>query len=278
MLGQELKGIEFTIFDTETTGLSPASGDRIVEIAAVRFKDKQRLASFQSLINPKRPISEAAFRVNNITQAMLEDAPSIEQVLPDFIEFIQGSCLCSYNAPFDLGFLNSEIKHAGLENARSALETICVVDVLKMARRLMPQLERHALWFVADSLGINRQQSHRAFKDVELTLDVFHKLGQMISSKGITDFNNFLSLFGLNSHFLDSLNNQKIAKIEKAINLGMKLELKYLSSSQAKVTKRKVLPLEIKQERNRRYLIAYCELKDSKRTFNIDGILQLEVI
>ena len=110
---KNIEEIEFTIFDTETTGLEPESGDRIVEIAAIRFKGKERIATFQTLVNPHRPISAGAFEVNKITQDMLQNAPAIEVVMPKFLDFIHSSCLCSYNATFDLGFLHNELKLAG---------------------------------------------------------------------------------------------------------------------------------------------------------------------
>ena len=104
-MNKNIDEVEFTIFDTETTGLEPQSGDRIVEIAAIKFKGKVKIATFQALVNPGRPISEAAQTVNNITAQMLKDAPSAEVILPGFLDFIKDTCLCSYNAPFDLAFL-----------------------------------------------------------------------------------------------------------------------------------------------------------------------------
>jgi len=264
--------IEFTIFDTETTGLDPESGDRIVEIAGIRFKGKERLAAFQTLINPHRPISAAAFAVNKITADMLKDAPETEEALPKFLDFIQDSCISSYNAAFDLGFLKNELKLMGKGPPDNA-----VVDILKMARRIMPGLERYSLWFVADKLGIRAEQKHRAFSDVELTLDVFNKLKEMLQVKGILDFTNFLSLFGLNSRFLEDINNQKIAKIQEAMGLRVNLKIKYLSGSAA-VSEREVMPKEIRQDNNRSYLVGYCCLKKEERTFRIDGILHLEIV
>ena len=274
MIQQDLDQVEFIIFDTETTGLEPESGDRIVEIAAIKFKGEKEIATFQSLINPHRPITQAAFQVNKITPQMLQDAPAIDKVLPQFLGFIQNSCVCSYNATFDLEFLHNESRLLGKEIPKD----IVVVDILKMAKRLLPNLERYALWYVADRLGISTQQSHRALSDVKLTLEVFNKLKVIFNTKGIFDFTNFLSLFGLNSHFLDNINNQKLAKIQEAIDLGVKLKIKYLSSSNAQVSQRDVIPKEIKQEKNRSYLIGHCFLRNEKRTFNIDGILHLEII
>jgi DNA polymerase III epsilon subunit len=266
--------IEFTIFDTETTGLDPESGDRIVEVAGIKIKGKERIDTFQSLLKPDKPISEAAFQVNHITQDMLKDAPIIEEVMPKFLNFIQGSCLCSYNAGFDLEFLNNELKLMG----KNVLEDIVVVDILKMARRFLPRLERYALWFVAERLGIQAQQLHRAFADVELTLEVFNRLTGILKAKGILDFTRFSNLFAINPHFIENVTAQKLAQIQEAINLGVKLKIQYLSSLGPEVTEREVIPKEIKQENGRSYLVGYCCLRNDERTFRIDGILHLEII
>lgn len=273
-MNKNISEIEFVIFDTETTGLDPASGDRVVEIAGVRIKGNQRLATFQSLINPGRKISDAAFAVNKISQEMLDQAPLSVEIIPKFMDFAQGACLCSYNAGFDVGFLNNELRIIGL----SSLDDAVIIDALKMSRRLVPNLERYALWFVAQSLGIENKQEHRAFSDVEMTLQLFYKLQNVLVTKGITDFSVFSNLFGLKSKQLDNINNQRIAEIQQAIDLGLKLKIKYISGASAVISEREVIPKEIKQEYNHSYLVGYCCSKRDERTFRIDGILHLETI
>ena len=81
-MDKNIEEVEFTIFDTETTGLEPQAGDRIVEIAGIRIRGEEKVATFQSLVNPKRPISSAAFQVNRISQEMLEGAPEMDCVMP----------------------------------------------------------------------------------------------------------------------------------------------------------------------------------------------------
>ena len=269
-----LNEIELTLFDTETTGLTPKLGDRIVEIAAVRIKADKKLASFQSLVDPGRPISPAAFAVNRITAEMLKGAPSGEKVIPEFLDFLKGSYLCSYNVGFDLGFLNHELQLIG----RPILEDMVTIDVLKMAKRLLPGLERYALWFVAERLGIKKVQEHRAFSDVELTLAVFYKLKEVAEAKGLDQLAHFSRLFGLNSQATENLHNQKLAEIQEAINLGVTIKIKYLSSSTAQVTERQVTPKEIRQEKNASYLVGYCALRKDERTFRVDNILDLEIL
>jgi len=273
-MDRHLDEVEFVIFDTETTGLSPQAGDRIVEIAAFRFKASSRIATFQSLVNPGRAISEAAFAVNKISADMLKDAPKIEKIFPKFLELIRGSCLCSYNAGFDMEFLNNELKLAG----RPELEDIVIADVLKMAKRLLPGLERYALWFVAERLGIKTEQKHRAFSDVQLTWEVFDRLKGVLRAKGVDGFTAFSHLFAINPHILESALAQKVARIQEAIGLRAALKMRYLSSSGAEVSEREVIPKEIKQENKRSYLVGYCCLKKEERTFRIDGILQLELL
>jgi DNA polymerase III subunit alpha, Gram-positive type len=269
---RDIDEVEFTIFDTETTGLDPAQGDRIVEIAAVRLKGSERLAEFQTLVNPHRQVSAAAFQVNQITPEMLKDSPSIETIMPEFLNFIRGSCLCSYNAGFDWEFLNNELSFCG----SPSLEGIIVADILKMAKRLLPGMERYALWFVAERLGLKMRQEHRAMADVNLTIEVFDRLKGILKTKGICDFQNFSGLFGLSSRFLDGLVNQKLAQIQQALDLKLKIKIKYLSSSSAAVTEREVIPKEIRRENNRYYLVGYCCLKKEERSFRVDGILHLE--
>jgi len=273
-MSENIEEIEFSIFDTETTGLEPESGDRIIELAALRIKNKEKLASFHTLINPERNISEEAFLVNRISQDMLKDAPKIKEIIPGFFDFIKDSILCAYNASFDLAFLNQELK---LNNYKFPQEII-VIDILKMARRLMPGLGSYALISVAEELKLKKKQIHRALSDVELTFEIFNKLKDISFSKGINDLSNFINLFSINSSFLEDINNQKIAKIQEALDLGVKLKIRYFSRTNAEITEREILPKEIRQEKDKSYLVGKCFLRNEERTFRIDSILHLEII
>lgn len=272
-MNKNIDDVEFVIFDTETTGLDPSLGDRVIELAALKFKGSEKISEFQSLINPGRPVSDAAFAVNKISAQMLSGAAQPAEAFPKFLEFIQGSCLCSYNAGFDLEFLNNELRILGL----AQLKGVPVIDCLKMAKRLMPGLERYALWFVADTLGIKIKQQHRAFSDVELTLAVFYKLSAILKAKGITDFHKCLGLFSVDPVILENIHNQKIAQIQEALNLRVQLKIEYISASSAQVTERQVVPREIRHENKRDYLIGYCCLKRQERSFRVDNILHIEL-
>ncbi|MCM8792009.1 MAG: exonuclease domain-containing protein [Candidatus Omnitrophica bacterium] len=266
--------IEFTIFDTETTGLEPQQGDRIIEIAAIKFKKDKILGNFESLINPLRHIPKTTQNINHITDEMVRNAPTIDKIIPSFLEFIQGSYLCAYNASFDFVFLQNELKLINL----NLLKDTIVVDLLKMSKRLLPGLPRYALRFVAENLGIKTENLHRAFADVMISFEIFKKLKNILLSKGICDVDNFSHLFALNGTYIDNLNYQKMAKIQEAIDIGVKLKIKYLSHKNALISERKVIPKEIRHEGQQIYLVGYCLLRNQERTFSLDGILHLEII
>ncbi|MGD9014548.1 MAG: exonuclease domain-containing protein [Candidatus Omnitrophota bacterium] len=271
---KDIRTVEFTVFDLETTGLNPHSGDRIVEIAAVRLRDGRAVKAFQSLVNPEgKRISPAAFAVNQISDQMLKEAPRMIKAMPVFLDFISDSCLASYNASFDFDFLSSELR---LIN-RQLPTGLQIVDILTMARRMLPGLERYALGCVAKHLGIDSIQEHRALSDAQLATRVFNHLSAKLVNKGVVDFEQFISLFGLNSQLLDNINNAKIARIQEALNLGVSLKIRYLSRHNTELTEREVIPQTIFEQRNQTYLVGYCNLRNKERTFRVKNILQLEI-
>ena len=272
-MNNKFEEAEFTIYDTETTGLDPESGDRMVEIAGIRIRSGRRLGSFQSFINPGRPLSPAAFAVNKITPEMLSGAPAAADVLPKFQEFIKGSCLCSYNAGFDMGFLRKELSLNLLELPSKT----DVVDILTMARKLLPGLERYPLWAVAGKLGIKRKQEHRAMSDVEMTLEVFIRLVEVMKQKSILEYRHLIGLFGEKTRVPGGLEEEKISLIKTAINGSSPLKMKYISSANAGITERRIIPRQIKRDGRCSYLVGFCCLKNEERTFRIDNILDIKI-
>jgi len=262
---------DLIIFDTETTGLDPLSGDRVIELAGVRVRGDTRVGVFQELVNPQRPVPYGAFRVNGISDEMLSGKPRMAEVLPRFAEFIRGGCLCSYNAPFDMGFLAAEYRLAGMEFP----EEVEVIDVLSMARQLL-SLERYALWFVAQSLGIGKGQAHRALSDVELTLDVYRNLSARLREKAVVSLDDLVCLFGRGCGAFDRKRKAKLGQIRRAIELGSRIRIRYFSRSDSAVTEREVLPREITVDGERTYFTGFCSLKAAERTFRLEGILSLE--
>jgi len=164
--------MECIVFDCETTGLSPLSGDRICEIGAVKLKDGKVLDKYWSLINPQRAVSYAAFMVNKITPGMLRDAPGIDDILPDFLKFLGKNKFAAYNAGFDLSFLNAELR-------RFSYDTISpkdAIDIYILAKKILPNIKRYPLWNVAKNLNVSIAATHRALADAQVAAEVFIRL------------------------------------------------------------------------------------------------------
>jgi DNA polymerase-3 subunit alpha (Gram-positive type) len=174
----ELERYAWVAFDIETTGLDPWRGDRICEIAAVKFKEGRKIAQLHTLVNPERSIPAGAYRVHRITEWMVQGAPTISTILPQFLSFVEGSILVAYNAGFDLGFIEQEIRRQGRD-----CPSFQVVDVLELARRLLPEMERFSLERVAESLGIPFPRQHRALEDADVTAQVFIHFLTLLKNK-----------------------------------------------------------------------------------------------
>ena len=162
------------VLDTETTGLNPQEGHRIIEIGCVEMV-KRRLTGkrFHVYINPDRIIDEGAIAVHGITNQFLNDKPHFEQIVEDFIAFIKGAELVIHNAPFDVGFINHEFSR--LKNQAETVAGLCeVFDTLRYARKKHPG-QRNSLDALCKRYGIDNSHRdlHGALLDAEILADVF---------------------------------------------------------------------------------------------------------
>ncbi|MET0154546.1 MAG: DNA polymerase III subunit epsilon [Rickettsiales bacterium] len=159
------------ILDTETTGLSPKNGDRIIEIGCVEMIDKRLTGRyFHHYVNPERDIPFGATKVHGITNAQVADKPLFRHVANEFLEFIKDGTLVIHNAPFDTGFLNHELERASLSNLRR----IKVVDTVMMARKKFPGSPAN-LDALCRRYGVNldRRDKHGALLDANLLAEVY---------------------------------------------------------------------------------------------------------
>lgn len=171
-----------TIFDVETTGLDPLRGDRIIEIAGVRVENGmiQEESAFVTLVNPEREIPWDARQVNKITDEDVRLAPTIDLVMPAFLEFVKGSTLVAHNASFDLKFLEAEKQFCW--GFIDLPECLCTMT---LARSLYPSDFRHSLDILSKKFQLSMpERRHRALADVVLTSQVLLKMleGGRISS------------------------------------------------------------------------------------------------
>ncbi|HEX6536853.1 MAG TPA: 3'-5' exonuclease [Gemmatimonadaceae bacterium] len=163
----ELRELSYVVVDVETTGTSPWHGDRVTEIAAVVVRDGQVAETFETLVNPERPIPPMITALTNITWDMVKDAPRFRDVCDELLRVLEGHVFVAHNAEFDWRFLSSEVARATgrkLEGPR-----LCTV---RLARRLLPQLRSRRLDSVAHYYDVEIAARHRAGGDALATARV----------------------------------------------------------------------------------------------------------
>jgi DNA polymerase III subunit epsilon len=162
------------VFDTETTGLDPIGGDRVIEIAAIEIiNDKLTDRFFHVYINPQRDIPDSAFRVHGISREFLNDKPIFEDIIEEFIKFIGEDPIIAHNAEFDLKFLNEELRRAG----RPSLENNLVIDTLVLARKKHPGAANSLDALCARyRIDRSRRTKHGALIDTEILAEVYLEL------------------------------------------------------------------------------------------------------
>ena len=164
----ELNTLKFACLDTETTGLSPAGGGKICEVAVSVTQNGQLLEEFSTLINPGIPMSPAVIAIHGITNEMVREAPSFAEILPRLLGLLDGCVLVAHNADFDLSFLRAEFEACGIH-----FPPCPVVDTLKLARK-SGRFARNRLGLIAQELGINCQGWHRAMADTKMAEQIFY--------------------------------------------------------------------------------------------------------
>ena len=169
---------EFVAFDLETTGLSSRT-DKIIEIGAVLFRGGKEVDRFQTFVDPGRKLEKKIVDLTGITDDMLRGAPSIQEVMPKFMEFCGDRVLVAHNADFDTGFVRAACKELGLPY------TLTSADTLILAQNLMPQLNKFKLDIVANALSLPEFNHHRAADDANICGLIMEKFFAMLKEQGI---------------------------------------------------------------------------------------------
>ncbi len=177
--GQRLDG-DFVVFDLETTGFSPVK-DRIIEIGAVKVSNGKITERYSTFVNPGIHIPERITDLTTITDDMVKDAGNIEEILPQFLEFIGDSVLVAHNAGFDHSFIKAKAEEQGIHTDYTVLDTV------GLARVLFPELAKYKLDNIAKKLKISLENHHRAVDDAGATAEIFEKFVAMFADKGIYD-------------------------------------------------------------------------------------------
>ena len=188
-LGTPLSQVTFCVVDLETTGGSPTD-DAITEIGAVRVRCGELDGTFQTLVDPGRPVPAFIRLLTGIDDIALAEAPPIAQVLPSFLEFSKDSVLVAHNARFDISFLNHALVSRGYERLPNR-----VLDTAGLARKVLAgEVRNHRLETLARHLRCPHQPCHRAFADVLATVDVLHHLIERVAGFGVVTLEDLMAL------------------------------------------------------------------------------------
>lgn len=180
---------EIIVFDLETTGFSREK-DRIIEIGAVKLKNREIVEEFQTFVNPQMPISQKSIEITGITDETVADAPYEKEAVKKFLEFAGNGVLVAHNADFDTSFLRATCNRQGLEYKFSH------VDTLELSRAALPNLKSHKLNTVAKEYKLGDFNHHRANDDAKIAAEIFKKMTASTSKLGklekLGDFNTVL--------------------------------------------------------------------------------------
>ena len=175
--GQSLNGT-YVVFDLETTGFSPIK-DKIIEIGAVKVENGVITDKFSTFVNPKVPIPFEITNLTSITDDMVMEAPDIETILPQFLEFVGDAVLVAHNASFDVSFIEQNCRYQDITPDFTSVDTVA------MARILLPTLSKFKLNVVANALHISLENHHRAVDDAGATAEIFVKFVEMLRARNI---------------------------------------------------------------------------------------------
>ena len=190
-----LRDVEFCVLDLETTGGS-SEFEAITEIGAVKYRGGEEIGRFAKLVNPLRAIPPFITVLTGITDTMVANAPTIDDLLGPLLEFIGDSVLVAHNARFDVGFVNAALVRAGHERLSNR-----VLDTVGLARRLVgAEVDNCKLATLAASLGLAHQPSHRAINDVLATGDLLHHLIERAAGFGVFDLDDFAAMAKIGRH------------------------------------------------------------------------------
>ncbi len=253
--------------DIETTGLFPKSGERICEIAILKIKEGKVLDKFVSLVNPEKPISEAATLISGITDEMIESSPTFKEIAEDVLFFFKtNEPILAHNAAFDLSFLNYQMELCGFPRLQNK-----VIDTLLLARKYF-NFQSNSLGNLVSLFSIQTDRLHRAYSDAISAYRVMEVLWKKL--KEFKEFNDLLITQDSITSLSPELNNVLPVWLLDALKNKIPIVFRYIDRN-GNVSVRNVHPKEISISGNYIYLIGFCPLKNDERKFRLDRIMEV---
>ncbi len=268
--------IPIVIIDTETTGLFPEMGHRVVEIGAVRLENWREVGQMNTLLNPGRPMDMDASRVNGITDADLAGKPAFADIAADLLPLLDGALLVAHNAEFDAGFLGMEFYIQGIRAGQMPLRLVNPwLCTLQLARGYF-HFGRNNLGHIAHLLGVRQGQAHRALADVYTTAEILKRMIKELEQQRFYTVGDLLYAQGREIFAPDFAVPEVPEVLMAAMENGRSLRIVY--DSRSSPPNRHITPLYPTRFKGSLYIVAYCHYRNEQRTFKVDRILAAELI
>jgi len=273
---QKLHEIPLAFLDCETTGASADFGHRVIELGIVRYEAGVKVAEYQQLIDPQRRVSPGVTALTGISQAMVDGQPTFMQQFPRMMELLNGAAVLGHNVRFDLSFLRKEFRRSGAE-ITAALGEVPVMDTVRIARRRFGR-GGNALGMLARRLGLAPVVAHRALADAQTTAEVFDRLMQPVGGWQ-TCLCDALKEQGGPMGLLPVSPRESLLplELEEALEQRKPVLMEYLDGRDQR-TERVIEPIQIRRSGGELLLIAHCQLRNDRRTFKLERIVQLKKI
>ena len=228
----------FVVFDLETFGLNSHKNE-IIEIGAIKLKGTRIVDTFSSFVNPNKIIPKKISELTHITQDMVDNAPTIEDVLPKFLEFTKDAVMVAHNSAFDMGFIRRDAKkYMGIDYKPS------IIDTLQMARDLYPDLKGYNLDRLNKTFKLSLENHHRAIDDAQSTAKLFIMFLEKYIENGVVNVENMNGAFPLNIQKQATRNIMVIAKnltgLQNLYRLVSEAHIDYYGSKKPRVLKSRV--------------------------------------
>lgn len=253
--------VKLSAIDFETTGLDPNKGDEICEVGIAIFRKDRLIDTYQSLVKISQPMPYEAYSVHNISDGDLIDAPGLSSVMEEVLDITDGSIFIAHNRDFDLSFFNASLIKTGYNEIKKPF-----LDLLEISRDLIKDIKNHKLATIAEELNLVKIELHRALGDALTTGRAFIAINDRFNlwEKPVSYFEK------LSEHpRKDDINPLILNALSKHIRLRIIYEL-----PDGKISDRIIRPINITEDN--RMLISYCYLKEERRHFRLDRIVEVE--
>lgn len=268
------KNYTYVGFDTETSGKYPLVAE-VVELAAVKWLNGRVIETFESFVRPSRPMGEAVINIHHITNEMVANAPSMDDVLPRFDAFIKDSILIAHHAPFDMGFLSLEYERLKIPLPQSRAICSCL-----LSRKVFPHATNHRLATLVSMFGIQVAAAHRALDDSRACLEVAMRCMEKLGAEATLDF--VLAMQGgaleWNRFAMSDLELvDKTRVLVEGSRRQLVLEITYKGGTKPGEPRR-ITPQGLVRNPEGDYVVGLCHIDNIEKRFYLNRILTAKIL